>query len=57
MTGEMAPRLQAWMDDPGNIAALARWLAARDISKFESVRGAGDADQDGDAGAGRQRAR
>ena len=28
MTAEMAKGLQAWMDQPGNIAELARWLEA-----------------------------
>ena len=35
MTDELASRLQAWMDQPGNVAALARWLEQRDISKFD----------------------
>jgi hypothetical protein len=35
MTPEMAQALQAWMDDPGNIAELARWLEARDIEAFD----------------------
>jgi len=35
MTGEMAAGLQAWMADAGNIAELARWLEARDLSGFD----------------------
>jgi hypothetical protein len=35
MTGEMAEKLQAWMDQPGNIAALAAWLEARDLRTFK----------------------
>jgi hypothetical protein len=31
---EHAERLQAWMEQPGNIAALARFLEARDLSAF-----------------------
>jgi hypothetical protein len=32
----MAAGLQAWMEQPGNIAALARWLEARDLSGFDA---------------------
>jgi hypothetical protein len=35
MTGEMAKALQTWMEQEGNIAALSRWLEARNIEKFE----------------------
>ena len=34
MPADMAVSLQAWMDDPDNIAALARDLEARDVSAF-----------------------
>ena len=36
MPPEMAKALQAWMDQPGNIAELARWLEARDIGEFDA---------------------
>jgi hypothetical protein len=36
MPAEMAVRLQAWMDQPGNIAELARFLEARDLSQFNA---------------------
>jgi hypothetical protein len=35
MAAEMAVKLQAWLEQPGNIAALARWLEARDIDAFK----------------------
>jgi len=35
MPAEMAEALQAWMDLPGNIAELARWLEARDLTSFD----------------------
>ena len=35
MTAEMAKGLQAWMDQPGNIAELARFLEKRDIRQFD----------------------
>jgi hypothetical protein len=36
MAPAMAAGLQAWMDQPGNIAELARWLEARDLSAFDA---------------------
>jgi len=36
MRPEMAAALQEWMDVPGNIAELARWLEARDLSTFDA---------------------
>jgi hypothetical protein len=36
MTESMAQALDAWMNAPGNIAALARMLAGRDLSKFDA---------------------
>ena len=36
MTPEMAAGLQAWMEQPGNIAELARWLEARDLNGFDA---------------------
>ena len=35
MQAEMAKKLQTWMDQPGNIAELARWLEARDLRAFD----------------------
>jgi hypothetical protein len=35
MAGAMAAGLQAWMEDGGNIAELARWLEARDLTGFD----------------------
>jgi hypothetical protein len=35
MSPEMAAQLQAWMDQPGNIAALAHWLEWRDLRAFD----------------------
>lgn len=32
-----AARIYAWMDVPGNIAALARYLGARDVSAFQPM--------------------
>ena len=34
MTPEEAKAIVAWMEEPGNIAALSRWLAERDLSSF-----------------------
>jgi hypothetical protein len=36
MPNEMAEQLQAWMDQPGNIAALARSLEERNLSGFNA---------------------
>jgi hypothetical protein len=36
MPAEMAQKLQAWMEDERNIAELARWLEARDLSRFDA---------------------
>jgi|KBSSwiStaDraftv2_1062776.scaffolds.fasta_scaffold65058_4 hypothetical protein len=36
MAPEMAAALQAWMNQPGNIAGLARWLEARDLTGFDA---------------------
>jgi hypothetical protein len=36
MTESMAQALDAWMNVPGNIAALARMLAARNLSEFDA---------------------
>jgi hypothetical protein len=36
MPNEIAEQLQAWMDQPGNIAALARSLEKRDLSGFNA---------------------
>jgi hypothetical protein len=35
MTPEMAEALQTWMEQPGNIAELAHWLEARDLTAFD----------------------
>ena len=34
MTPKEAAAIAAWMEEPGNIAALSRWLAERDLSNF-----------------------
>lgn len=36
MAPSMAAGLQAWMEQPGNIAALAQWLDARDLFRFDA---------------------
>lgn len=36
MAPAMAIELSAWMEVPGNIAALARWLEARPLEKFDA---------------------
>jgi hypothetical protein len=36
MTPAMAIELQAWMNQPGNIAEVARWLEARDLTRFDA---------------------
>jgi hypothetical protein len=36
MTGAMAQELTWWMQNPGSIAALARWLDARDLTEFDA---------------------
>ena len=35
MTAEMAKKLQTWMEQEGNIAALAQWLETSDLEKFD----------------------
>jgi hypothetical protein len=36
MPAQMAAGLEAWMDAPGNIAELARWLERRDLGNFNA---------------------
>jgi len=36
MTPAMAIELQAWMNQPGNIAEVARWLEARNLTRFDA---------------------
>ena len=56
LPGAQAKVLQAWMEQPGNIAALAGFLEAPRSQRLRRLHAAANSDQGGDAGAGAQRA-